>query len=100
MNLSTKAIKATRKEHQCCGCYGIIPKGSAAFYYFGISDGDATFGYQCVPCYGVWDRHYHKIDPDGEGYGFGDILECARESGFNTVAEWLESLDKSKEVQP
>lgn len=35
-----KAIKATRKDHRCIGCEHIIPAGSAAIRWSGMTDGD------------------------------------------------------------
>ena len=96
---SAKAIKKTRKPHTCDGCCCKIPIGSAAYSIFGVKDGDVYSGYLCVPCDAIFERHYREFDPYDEGWAIGDILTGAKEAGFDSVADWVEQLDKVKEVK-
>jgi len=94
--LSERTIKSIRKETWCEGCYIPLPKGSEAARITGKWDGYFSSCVLCSDCHYLWgNREWYDRPFGDDGWGIGDFLEAAKESGFATTAEMVANMKEA-----
>ena len=64
-----------------------------------VYDGELFNTYLCPPCYSLWgNREWYNKTFGDDGWNWGDFLEAANESGFDTTAELVQHLKSQKEI--
>lgn len=65
--------RKARKEHKCCECHDIIPKGETYIYSSGIWDGEPNSYKTCLSCEAVRNEYMMST---GETVCFGYLSEA------------------------
>lgn len=81
-----KSVKA-RKEHYCCECLAIIPKGDFYLYTSGVWDDPMDFK-TCNKC----SKIYKFLDKNKECYGFGMLYEAVEP--FEKLYQYFRKIRK------
>lgn len=75
-----RPVRKTRKDHKCCECRTVIPRGSACMYAHGIweDDGAARY-YWCLPCDLLKREVLTMVDWQNDPLCFGTLYEFIHE---------------------
>lgn len=71
-----------RKDHRCCECVEVIPKGTLYLYSSGVWDGQGRSYKTCSPC--------AAVRQEALTHEAADMPECG--PAFGALAEWLQDM--------
>ena len=78
VTIDEKLVKKTRKDHKCCECGCVIPKGQPCMAVRGLwEDGPATYRW-CLLCEIVRQEVLPLVDDLGE-FCYGELYQFVRD---------------------
>jgi hypothetical protein len=98
MRLSTRNIKAIRKDRKCFACYKLILKGNPMVAHNNIDPPYAFTIYLCPACHDITDSHWDFASGGDNEIYEGFMKDILQETIPKTPEELLQYLDEKKEV--
>lgn len=72
---NVRKVKASRKEHRCEQCNGVIGIGEPCSYFSGVFEGEFTSYREHIDCREAWNGHAEHVGHEDDGDGLPFFLD-------------------------